>query len=225
MEANVRVTLETLKQLEKAMTRLRNGGEDLSDRQAQVNRLSQQLIALLQHPEVATELNRLIDNARALSPEAFGQLQVELANPSRSLIESERRSISPLMPSSREWELVMGEYRKMQADQALDTPPKSANSEASDSLTALPTDTQMLVEQFSQMQATFLEHLEVSREMSRKPKKRRKRRISLGILQTTLGIALLVGNTRVFQDHPNASYILGGNSLIQAMRDLMGEEV
>ncbi|MEO1149094.1 MAG: hypothetical protein AAFY26_26415 [Cyanobacteria bacterium J06638_22] len=225
MEANLRVTLETLKQWEKAMIRLRNGGEDLGDRQVQVKHLSQQLIALLQHPEVATELNRLIDKARALSPEAFGQLQAELVNPARSLVESERRSLLPLMPSSREWELLMGEYRKMQVDPAIDTPPKSADSASSESLKALPTDTQVLIQQFSQMQATLLEQLEVSREMSRKPKKRRKRRISLGILQTTLGVALLVGNTRVFQDHPNASYILGGNSLIQAMRDLMGEEV
>ncbi|MBE9100185.1 hypothetical protein [Vacuolonema iberomarrocanum] len=224
MEANLRVTLETLKQWEKAMIRLRNGGEDLGDRQAQVNRLSQQLITLLQHPKVATELNRLIDNARTLSPEEFDQLQTELEHPSRSLVESERRSLLPLMPSGREWERLLAEYRKMQATQDPDTPPKPANSEPSDSLKTLPTDTQMLVQQFSQMQATLVEHLEASREMSRKPKKRRKRRISLGILQTTVGIALLVGNTRVFQDHPNASYILGGNSLIQAMRDLMGEE-
>jgi len=224
MESKLRVTLETLKQWKKAMIRLRNGGEDVGDRQAQVNHLSQQLVALLEQPEVTTELNRLIDNARDLSPKEFDQLQAELGHPPRSLIETERRSIAPIMPSGREWNLLLAEYRKMQAEEDLAALSKSADADASTNLTTLPVDTQMLIQQFSELQAVLLKDLEASRQMGRKPKKRRKRRITLGVLQTTIGIALLVGNTRLFQDFPNASYILGGNSLIQAMRDLMGEE-
>lgn len=218
MKSNLRVTLETLKQWQKAMIRLRNGGEDLGDRQSQVEQLSQRLMTLLEQPEIAAELNRLIDQAKELPPNEFLQLQDDLRQPSRSLIDTERRSIAPLMPSSKEWERVL------QATPSPDVSPKTAEVQGSEPCTVFPTDTHMVIQQFSLMQSALLKDLAASRELGRKPKKRRKRKITLGILQTTIGVALLVGNTRLFQEFPNASYILGGNALIQAMRDLLGEE-
>lgn len=222
MDATVQATLATLKQWHKAMIRLRNGshsgGKGGGDRQTQVNRLSQQLVELLTDPAIAAELNQLMAQASQLDPEARERLRAELLQPRRSLVATEKRSIEPIIPSGKEWNRVMAAYRASQSAPSAPTSPEPPPP-------TLPTDADTLAHQVAQMQTALLEAVLTARQLGRKPKKRYKRKITLGIVLTTIGVALLVGNTQVLDNTPNASYILGGNALFQAMRDFVGDEV
>jgi hypothetical protein len=77
---------------------------------------------------------------------------------------------------------------------------------------------------FLQLQTAIVEHYAAARSLPRKQKKRRKRNIATGVMMTAVGIGLIASNTPYDAVPAVYSYMLGGNALLQAMRDLIGEE-
>ncbi|MEO1298027.1 MAG: hypothetical protein AAFW75_20060, partial [Cyanobacteria bacterium J06636_16] len=89
-------------------------------------------------------------------------------------------------------------------------------------------DSQELRTIFTQLSEVIPQKYEATKDLSRKQKKRRRRDLTLGTLHTALGIGLLAGNTQLdiistdVSYIANASYILGGNALLNAMKNLIG---
>jgi len=82
-----------------------------------------------------------------------------------------------------------------------------------------------LADLFPKLHGAIVSQISDTRQMPRKAKKRRKRDITTGATFTAIGFGLLAANTQVEPSLGVYSYILGGNALMQAIRNLIGEKV
>lgn len=205
MASEVTELLMALKGWQKAVKQLRQQGKSPQAKAQQLEQAEQKVLDCLEAATVIAEIDALIQTAttaEALDAEAVRQ---RLRRDPDPLLSTELQTLRPMTTS------------RNKLDQLAATSLKS--HDRSPSLD----DTEQLHQLFAVLSSTIWEEYQQSIAMSRKPKKQRRRDLTLGTLQTAVGIGLLAGNTQIDSAFANASYILGGNALITALQNLVGQ--
>ena len=197
--------LESIDRWRKAISNLKQGGRQLEAKANHVKAAGKTVVTLLEDSQVAEAIASLMASANANLPEVAQELHQRLLHQPDRLVSREMESLGPLQLKRKELEtLVLAYCHSLQNNKTFP---------AADQLPA----------HFMSLQSALMEEIEATRPLNRKQKKRRKRQIATGILFTVSGLGLLAGNTLVDSNLAGASYILGGNALMQAVRDLVGE--
>lgn len=205
MAAAVTELLIALKAWQKAVKQLKHPDSSLEERQQQLQAAEQEVLKQLATEAVADEINRLIQSATA-SEQATTALHSQLRQNPEGFVSKELESIHPLGVSHNTFNQVIAEYLKTpEAERPLD-------------------DNQQILKIFAALNDAVLAEHQATIALSRKPKKRRRRDLSLGTLQTAIGIGLVAGNTQMDSTIANSSYILGGNALLAALQNFVGHK-
>lgn len=188
-----------------AISDFKQGGKQLETKANHVKAAGKTVVTRLEDAQVAEAIASLMSSANANLPEIAQEVHQRLLRQPDRLVSREMESLGPLQLKRKELETLVFAYcHSLQ---------KNTNLPAADQLSA----------HFISLQSALMEEIEAARPLTRKQKKRRKRQIATGILFTVAGLGLLAGNTLMDSDLAGASYILGGNALMQAVRDLVGE--
>lgn len=205
MASQVTELLVALKEWQKAVKQLKHQGKSPQEKAQQLEAAEQKVLSILTSETVTAEIDELIHAAAAnhdLDIEAVRQLW--RCHP-ENLLSTELETIRPMTISRTKFDRLASESLKMR-----------------DRAHALDNSAE-LHKIFAALTAAIGEAHQQSIEMSRKPKKQRRRDLTLGTLQTAVGIGLLAGNTQIDSAFASASYILGGNALITALQNLVGQ--
>lgn len=205
MTADISGLLIALKQWKKEVSQLRKKGESLETREAKVEKARQAVLRHLENEQIQKEVEGLIE--QAIAPGSFSgkDLRNMLHRCPETLISTELQTIHHMAVSRKELNLLVNTFLQG-ADKAQ------------------PIDnTRQLKEDFIQLSLVIPQSYKETSTLGRKRKKRRKRDLTLGMLDTAIGIGLLVGNTQLDSAVANASYILGGNALISALKNIVGQ--
>ncbi|MEM6838631.1 MAG: hypothetical protein AAF609_17470 [Cyanobacteria bacterium P01_C01_bin.120] len=203
MASAVTELLIALKEWRKAVKQLSHQGKSSAERQQQMQIAGQEVLEQLAATAVKNEINDLIESSTAAQP-ASNELRSQLRHHPEPFLSSEIASMQPLGISHTTMQKVVAEYLAA---------PDSENS---------LNDSQQILQLFTVMNTAAIAEHQASIALSRKPKKRRRRDLSLGTLQTAIGIGLIAGNTQMDSIIANSSYILGGNALLTALQNIVG---
>lgn len=205
MASEVKALLIALKEWQKAVQQLKHQGKSTPEKAQQLAQAERQVLACLASTTVTAEIDELMQTATttpALDPQAVRQL---LRHEPDTLLSTELQTLRPMTTSRTKLDRLVEAYLQTRdRSQPLDDP-------------------EQLHQMFAVLSATILAEYQQSVAMSRKPKKQRRRDLMLGTLQTAVGIGLLAGNTQIDSAFASASYILGGNALITALQNLVGQ--
>ncbi len=205
MTADITDLLLALKTWQKAVKHLNRQDQSLVERQQQLEQASQQVLHYLSNDTVVAEIESLMQQAnQANGPSAQAVFNALQRDPD-TLISVELRSLQPLNISRTQFQ-----KGAMPAPRAA---PDAACLE----------DSEQVQKVFLLLSSALAEAYQATTDLSRKPKKRRRRDVTLGALQTLLGVGLLAGNTQMEISFANASFILGGNALLSALQNLVGQ--
>jgi hypothetical protein len=208
MASEVTDLLVALRAWQKAVQQLKHPGATAEARQQVLCAAQQQVLTHLAQSSVEAEIDALIQ-AAATASGATDDLRSRLRQDPAPFVSTELGSIHPMGVSHNTFQQVIADYlRSPDAAQPLD-------------------GSQQLLKIFTALNDAVLTEHEETIALSRKPKKRRRRDLSLGTLQTAIGMGLVVGNTQMDSTVANSSYILGGNALLTALQNFVGriEEV
>ncbi|MEM1310651.1 MAG: hypothetical protein AAGF98_14350 [Cyanobacteria bacterium P01_H01_bin.153] len=203
MASAVTELLIALREWQKAVKQLKHQGKSPQERQQQLEVASQKVLEKLAITAVEEEINDLIQSSTSSEP-ASVKLRLLLRRHPEPFLSAELESIYPMGISHTTLQKVIAEYLK-----APDPEPSLDSS-------------QQILKLFARMNSVALAEHQASIALSRKPKKRRRRDLSLGTLQTAIGIGLVAGNTQMDSTVANSSYILGGNALLTALQNFVG---
>ena len=195
--------LQALKDWQKAVNQLTKKKIPLSAAEAQLAQAQQAVLAHLANEAIADKLDKLIYKAIADCQSAEA-VRETLIKDGASLITIELKTVHPLSVSQHELEQLI--------EQFLTTPDHDKPLTSSDEVQSA----------FQQLSEAIAQAYPATQPLSRKPKKRRRRDLAMGTLQTALGVGLLAGNTQMEPTVAGASYILGGNALLAALANLVG---
>ena len=195
--------LQALKDWQKAVNQLTKKKMPLSAAEAQLAQAQQAVLAHLADEAIADKLDKLIYQAIATHHSAE-TVRETLIKDGASLITIELKTVHPLSVSQHDLEQLI--------EQFLTTPDHDKPLTNSDEVQSA----------FRQLSETIAQAYPATQPLSRKPKKRRRRDLAMGTLQTALGVGLLAGNTRMEPTVAGASYILGGNAMLAALANLVG---
>lgn len=196
--------LVALREWQKSVKQLKKKGKSPQVRSQQLEKARRKVLHYLSNPAIVEEIDELIQTAIAPeSPSAEDVRQTLIENP-EPLVKTELQTVTPLSVKRKNFEKL--------TDTFLETPDNDKPVADTDDLKTI----------FLKLSLTIPQEYQETVQLSRKPKKRRRRDLALGTLQTVLGIGLLAGNTQVESFIANSSYILGGNALMQAMQNLIG---
>ena len=211
MASQIAGLLLALKQWQKAVYKLGKKGKPSRSQAKQLQTTQRKVLAYLKTELVAEEIDELIQNAIApdgTSPEELREILVKHPQP---LLSIELQTVHPLTVNAEDLEEIVYVFMRSPDE---DKP---------------VADSQELHAIFTQLSQTIPQEYHATKDLSRKLKKRRRRDLTLGTLHTVLGVGLLAGNTQLDMISTdvsyiaNASYILGGNALLNAMKNLIGE--
>lgn len=203
MASEVKELLVALRAWHKAVQQLKHSGMTATERQAILDAAQQQVLTQLAKPTVVAEIDALIQST-ATRPGTTDELRSRLRQDPAPFVSTELDSIHPMGVSHTTFQQVIADYlRSPDAAQPLN-------------------DSQQLLHIFTALNDAVLAEHQATIALSRKPKKRRRRDLSLGILQTAIGIGLVAGNTQMDSTVANSSYILGGNALLTALQNFVG---
>ncbi|WP_204138644.1 hypothetical protein [Halomicronema sp. CCY15110] len=208
MASEITELLVALRAWQKAVKQLKHSGTTTAERQQVLGAAQQQVLSQLAKSAVEAEIEALIQSAATASG-AMEELRSRLRPDPAPFVSTELDSIHPLGVSHNTFQQVIADYlRSPDADHPI------GNS-------------QQILRMFTALNDAVLTEHEETIALSRKPKKRRRRDLSLGTLQTAIGIGLVAGNTQMDSTVANSSYILGGNALLTALQNFVGriEEV
>ena len=204
MASEVTELLVALKEWQKAVKQLKHPGKSPRERAQRFAQAQQTVVEQLYSDAIAKEIDNLVQTAMAARTLDAATVRQWLQCDRNVLLSIELKTIQPMNASRTKLEKIATHYLKTpEQDQPLD-------------------DAQQLHQVFLTLSSIIPEAHKESISLSRKPKKRRRRDLTLGALQTALGIGLLAGNTQIDSAFANASYILGGNALMTAMQNLVG---
>lgn len=205
MAAEITELLIALKAWQKAVKQLKHQGKSPQEKAQQLEQAERQVLACLEAAAVTAEIDALIQTAR--TDQAFDAETVhqQLRRDPDTLLSTELQTLRPMTTSRTKLDQLADEYLKSR-----DRPHSLDDSE-------------QLHKIFAALSSSILTEYQQSVAMSRKPKKQRRRDLTLGTLQTAVGIGLLAGNTQIDSAFASASYILGGNALITALQNLVGQ--
>lgn len=195
--------LQALKDWQKAVNQLTKKKMPLSAAEAQLAQAQQAVLAHLADEAIADKLDKLIYKAIATHHSAE-TVRETLIKDGASLITIELKTVHPLSVSQHDLEQLI--------EQFLTTPDHDKPLTSSDEVQSA----------FRQLSEAIAQAYPATQPLSRKPKKRRRRDLAMGTLQTALGVGLLAGNTQMEPTVAGASYILGGNALLAAIANLIG---
>lgn len=210
MASHISGLLSALKQWQKAINKLGKKGDSSISRKKQLDNARAQVLTHLTAEPVAEEIDELIQQAIAPDGTSAEALREILVKHSEPIVSIELKTVHPLTVSQKDLEEVVYVFLR-----ASDKDKPLANS-------------QELQAVFNQLSQAIPQEYKATRALSRKQKKRRRRDLTLGTLHTALGVGLLAGNTQLdlisadVSYIANASYILGGNALLNAMKNLVG---
>lgn len=205
MASDVDDLLVALKKWRGAIKQLKKKGKSPEQRERQLRRAEQGVLTCLESDAVVQALEDLIEGAIAAPEPTAEDVRRILIQNGESLLTVELRTVHPLSVSRKDLEKLVT-YFLTTAD---DDRPVSSSAE--------------LKAAFAKLSDAISTAYRDSRTLSRKPKKRRRRDLAMGTLQTALGLGLLAGNTQLKDMTANSSYILGGNALMAAMQNLVGK--
>lgn len=207
MPSDIPGLLTTLKKWRKSVKKLRKKGKPLETREQKVDKARQQVLKHLGAESVADDIDGVIHQAIAPEGTPVEAVRETLIKHPVPIIGTELRTIHPLAVSRKELETLIQEF--------LQTPDDEKPV----------TDSEELRKIFVQLSLTLPEAYKATSELSRKQKKRRKRDLTLGTLNTAIGIGLIAGNSQLGTNVADYSYLLGGNALMLAMRNIVGTRV
>jgi hypothetical protein len=205
MDSDIKQVLRTLKDWRKAYQKVKQAHPDPETAIAEFAAVHQDLINLLQQDAVAHQVEELLQQGEALAGADLEAVQQELRDRPSQIVSQEIAAARPLNLRHKDMEKVLAT--------SLDRDISHPDHKTYDAL----------LSQFPKLHAEIVQQMEAARSLSRKPKKQRKRQITLGVMFTTIGIGLLAANTQGESPSNVYSYILGGNALFKAIRDLVGE--
>ncbi|MDB9526040.1 hypothetical protein PN498_08585 [Oscillatoria sp. CS-180] len=196
--------LIALKEWRKSVRQLKKKGKTPQERSRQLERARRKVLAHLSKESVIEEIDDLIQSATSLDTFSAEDVRETLTEDAESLVTVELRTVHPLAVKRKALEKLTTHF--------MNTPDKDEPIANSDELKTI----------FLRLSLIIPHEYWESIPLSRKQKKRRRRDLAMGTLQTTLGIGLLAGNTQLESIVANSSYILGGNALMAAMQNLIG---
>jgi len=208
MDPKIKALLEAIAEWQIACDRLSRAVPDpkTAERNAQI--AQQNVLAKLQDESVQCILDHFLQQAnpeKALTLSAQDTLRQTLVAERSTIVDVEAKSVHPLQLSDQTLEYLIAIYLR------------------SGTPGAVVTTTAELEALLKQLHAAIVAETTASRQLPKKSKRQRKRRLATGITFTAIGLGLLAGNTQSQQSTAPYSYILGGNALLQAIRDLIGE--
>jgi ribosomal protein L17 len=213
LKPSVASVLAAIKTWQKTVDKLIKSGKKRSAKEKAIARASQEVIKKLQDPALQAAINDLMQTAQGDLDAAIAQLNQDLLQHRETLIARELESIQVLHISQKQFQHLVETYLHTRHRQPL--------REAA-ALEDLATATAY----FEQLQPALFQTLRQLNTLPRKPKKARKRELGRSSAFASVGLALLAGNTLfTFHQHQSASYILGGNALLKAMQDVIGDRV
>ncbi|MEO0988144.1 MAG: hypothetical protein AAFY20_21785 [Cyanobacteria bacterium J06639_14] len=211
MASHISGLLLALKQWQRAINKLGKKGKVSVSREQQLANAQQQVLAYLKSEPVAEAIDELIRQAIAPDGTSPEELRAILVKHSQPLLSIELQTVHPLSVNPEDLEAIVSVFlRSPDEDKPV-------------------ADSQELGTFFTQLSQAIPREYQATKDLSRKQKKRRRRDLTLGTLHTILGVGLLAGNTQLDMISAdvsyiaNASYILGGNALLSAMKNLIGE--
>ncbi len=194
-----------LRDLAKAYDRLSRAVPDPSTAERDADTALERVNALLGDPEIAKVMGELIraGHHRVLSaPEEF---DADLRAKRSEIIEIETKIMRRIGAKEVDISRLYLSYERSRSyrDQ-------------------FPAEVDDLKQKLTEIHNATKEHISQSRELSRKEKKKRKRKIGQGVASAIFGTGVIVADTQL----PLLfafSYGLGGGALHQALRDIVGE--
>lgn len=204
MGSDIRELLTALADWRKAGDRLKRATPDRPTAEEAFNQAQNRVMEILQRKSVALDLDRLIQQAHITGTEPTTR-QEELRQDRDTIATTEIETARPLNLSQKEVGQLIISYLKARFTEEM------------------PSSSVDLLEAFLQLSDAISRQYGEVRAIPRKEKKQRKRRIATGVTFTVVGLGLLAGNTRADPANSVYSYVLGGNALLQAIRDLIGE--
>ncbi|NER82920.1 MAG: hypothetical protein F6K42_25865 [Leptolyngbya sp. SIO1D8] len=204
MASDMAGLLRALKRWRKGIKQIRKKGHSAQEPDHKIEQAREEVLAYLSSEAIADDLDSLIQKAIAPDSTSVETIRETLIKQPEPIVAVELKTIHPLAVSQKDLEKLIGTVLK--------TPDKEkpiANS-------------QELKQMMIQLSLVIPEEYKAAAVLSRKPKKRRKRDLTLGTLQTVIGLGLLAGNSQLDASAADYSYILGGNALILAMQNLVG---
>ncbi|MEM0981746.1 MAG: hypothetical protein AAGH78_15920 [Cyanobacteria bacterium P01_H01_bin.58] len=204
MPSDIPGLLTALKKWRKSVKKLRKKGKPLETREQKVAKARQQVLKHLGAESVTDDIDGVIHQAIAPDGTPVEAVRETLIKHPVPIIGTELRTIHPLAVSRKELETLIQEFLQTPDDEK----PVA--------------DSEELRKVFVQLSLTIPEAYKATSELSRKQKKRRKRDLTLGTLNTAIGIGLIAGNSQLGTNVADYSYLLGGNALMLAMRNIVG---
>ncbi|NJK27672.1 MAG: hypothetical protein HC925_02815 [Coleofasciculaceae cyanobacterium SM2_3_26] len=202
--------LEALGQWRKASEKLKKSVPDLPTAERTMQNARDRVMDLLQKESVASTIDKFLEEvapqATAAREEVCDRLRQDLANSARGMISAELRATKPLDIGRKEFIDLVRAY--------LETPHQEQTL----------TNSEELIQVFPQLHQAIADRLSNTRLLPRKAKRKRKRRVETGVTMTAIGLGLIASNTQADSSLSVYSYLLGGNALLQAIRDLIGED-
>lgn len=196
--------LVALKKWQKSIEQLKRKGKASHARSRQTENARREVLSHLSDPAVTQDIDELIQTAIASKTHLAENVRKTLIKDSESLVATELKTVTPLSVKRKDFEKLASHFLK--------TPDSDQPIDSSDDLKTI----------FLKLSLVIPQEYRETTQLSRKQKKKRRRDLTLGTLQTALGIGLLAGNTQLDSFVANSSYILGGNALMQAMHNLIG---
>lgn len=205
MDPDIKLLLIVLKHWQQACKKLDRAIPSSTAAEAQLAAIAEQIKVLLQQEEVVSTIDELIARTQPHIIADQDALRNKLIANQETIIAAEVRAAEPLQLSREDiLRSVLLYLHNQPNDKYL-------------------MSSQELLTWFLKLHAEIIQQYVAARSLPRKQKKRRKRNIAAAVSLTAVGIGLILSNTPYDTIPAAYSYILGGNALIQALRDLIGE--
>lgn len=214
MAADISGMLNALKAWQKAVRRLRKKGQSLQSQEAILAQTRQSVLVFLEDAQIQAAVDALVQQAIAPSSLTAADLQNQLKRQPAPIVTTELQTLRSLAVSRKQLEQLLDQFLQLSTDTA---------DEQAETLDCPLENTQEIKDHFLTLSVVIPQAYKEAASLSRKQKKARKRDLTLGTLNMTIGIGLLAGNTQLDTAIANASYILGGNALITALHNLIGQ--
>jgi len=196
--------LVALKEWQSAIQQFKQKGKSWKAKEQQLAHAEQHVLRCLESEAVAVQIEALIQQAIAAPSLTAEDIRTSLIKDADPLLTIELRTVHPLAISRKDLEKVIVAFLKTpDIDQPI-------------------TSLEELKQAFFRLSATLPRAYRESINLSRKPKKVRRRDLSMGTLQTAIGIGLVAGNTQMDSTVAGSSYILGGNAILTALQNFVG---
>jgi len=205
MDPDIKLLLIVLEHWRQACGKLERAVPNPTSAETKLTTIGEKLQTLLRDEDVAGAIDKLIARTQPHAVADPDALRENLIAKQDAIVTTEVQAAKPLKLSHDEILQAVLLYLQTQPD-----PKYLVNSRE-------------LLAWFLALQEAIVEQYGASRSLPRKQKKRRKRNIATGITLTAVGIGLIASNTSHDTIPAVYSYLLGGNALIQAIRDLIGE--